>query len=182
MPDEEEWRDIPGFEGYQASTRGRLRSSRHKQFASIGWLILKPSLSPSGYLMAKLSDSNFFRFTRGVHGWVALAFHGPVPSGRQIRHLDGNKLNNSPGNLRYGTAKENAADKVIHGTQARGSAHHSGKLHESQVLAIRESLTHGATAASLAAKYGVTETAIFAIKKRKTWAWLNQSHQESVAA
>jgi hypothetical protein len=33
----------------------------------------------------------------------------------QCRHLDGNPSNNRPDNLRWGTAKENAADMIRHG-------------------------------------------------------------------
>jgi hypothetical protein len=32
----------------------------------------------------------------------------------EIRHLDGNAAHNAPCNLKYGTRKENVADKIIH--------------------------------------------------------------------
>jgi hypothetical protein len=46
-----------------------------------------------------------------------LAFEGDRPEldgTCQIRHLDGNEMNNRLSNLKYGTAKENAADRKLH--------------------------------------------------------------------
>lgn len=54
-----------------------------------------------------------------VHRWVALAFLGPHPPGQQVRHLDGDPTHNAPGNLRYGTASQNARDSVGHGTHVQ---------------------------------------------------------------
>jgi hypothetical protein len=47
---------------------------------------------------------------------VAEAFHGPRPVGLEVRHLDGDSLNNAASNLRYGTRTENLLDAVEHGT------------------------------------------------------------------
>lgn len=44
-----------------------------------------------------------------VHKLIALAFIGPRLDGLQIDHIDGNKLNNTPANLRYVTCHENIA-------------------------------------------------------------------------
>ena len=38
---------------------------------------------------------------------VALAFHGPP----EVRHLDGNRQNNKPGNLAWGSRRDNERDK-----------------------------------------------------------------------
>lgn len=54
--------------------------------------------------------------SKGAHIFVCDAFHGPKPSSKhQVRHLDGNRKNNSPENLKWGTSKENAADRTNHG-------------------------------------------------------------------
>lgn len=53
--------------------------------------------------------------------------------------------------------------------QARGERHGQAKLTEAQVRAIRASRE---TLVTLAARYGVTETAIRLVRKRLTWAWL----------
>jgi len=45
---------------------------------------------------------------------VTEAFIGPYPPGQETRHLDGDPLNNSVGNLCYGTRAENMQDRVRH--------------------------------------------------------------------
>lgn len=56
-----------------------------------------------------------------VHALVAQAFIGPRPEGLEVRHLNGDPLDNRPENLAYGTGSDNRADSIRHGThhQAR---------------------------------------------------------------
>jgi hypothetical protein len=55
-----------------------------------------------------------------VHVLVAAAFLGPCPDGQEVRHLDGDKLNNCLDNLIYGTRSENNLDTVRHGHHKKG--------------------------------------------------------------
>ena len=75
------------------------------------------SLFVSGnYLSVKLAKAGVTR-TVYVHELVLLAFVGPRPAMDErceIRHLDGDKTNNHLSNLKYGTVKENAADRKLH--------------------------------------------------------------------
>jgi DNA-binding NarL/FixJ family response regulator len=64
------------------------------------------------------------RTTRLVHVLVAKKFCGKKPSDKhQVRHLDGNRKNNIASNLAWGTAKENASDRAMHGTTSSGETH-----------------------------------------------------------
>jgi hypothetical protein len=94
----EEWKDIPGYEGfYQASTLGRIRSLR----------VLKGSPSQgTRYLAVRVGDGR--GVTSHVHALVARAFHGPRPLGLQVNHIDGDRTNNSPDNLEYLSVKGNS--------------------------------------------------------------------------
>lgn len=111
----EEWRPVPGFDGYEVSNLGRVRSWKPWRKVPAP-RILRPVVKrhKGGYAQYGLMDPNGrLRFFWG-HRLVLETFVGPRPSGLQTRHLDGDPLNNSLSNLAYGTAQENAQDKVTH--------------------------------------------------------------------
>lgn len=112
-----EWRPIPGWEGrYSVSADGRVVS-----FARRAPLMLALQTGSKGYLQVGLCAGNKC-ITRPVHSLVALAFLGPRPPDKpHIRHLDGDKVNNAVDNLAYGTASENVADCLAHGTHPSAS-------------------------------------------------------------
>jgi hypothetical protein len=101
-----------------------------------------------------------------VHRLVALAFIGPCPDGLEVAHNDGDKNNNAPSNLRYATAASNQHDQVIHGKTTQGEKSHFAKLTETKVLAIREDHRFQRI---IAMDYGVAQTLISQIKRRKVW-------------
>ena len=45
--------------------------------------------------------------TYKIHRLVCEAFHGPAPPGAEVLHCNEHALDNCPGNLRWGTHKEN---------------------------------------------------------------------------
>jgi hypothetical protein len=125
-------------------------------------LILDPRIDKDGYLRAG---------RHLVHRVICETFHGPCPFPEaEVRHLDGNKLNNSPSNLAWGTHAENEADKIQHGTSSQGETNPSAKLTEQQVREIRERhAVSGGSFAALARDYGVTGRQIGQIVRRKQW-------------
>jgi hypothetical protein len=64
-----------------------------------------------------------------VHQLVAAAFLGPRPDGLEVRHLDGDPLNNAVSNLAYGTRLENIQDKKRHGTDHNAKKTHCPQGH-----------------------------------------------------
>lgn len=115
-----EWRAIPGWEHYQASDQGEIKSlGRWRQSVRykdhmMWWKerILKPQRHKNGWLRVTLTGHKSTR----VHRLVALAFFGPAPfTGAVVRHLDDNPRNNVPDNLRWGTQKENVHDAQRNG-------------------------------------------------------------------
>lgn len=76
----------------------------------------------------------------------------------------------NPNHLRWATRKENEADKLAHGTLRRGMAINTAKLNENDVRAIRAS-ADGLTA--LSSRYGISATAVWNIRRRKSWTWLD---------
>jgi len=58
-----------------------------------------------------------------IHVLVCLAWNGPPPfEGALVLHLDDNPGNNKPANLRWGTAKENAAYRDMNSCEQRFAA------------------------------------------------------------
>ena len=112
MVSEEQWRPIPSCPGYEASTQGRLRSLTAGHGRRAGDL-LNQRMGSNGYLTFTYSVGG--KTTKTVHGAVAEAFHGPRPEGMQVRHRNGDSLDNRPANLTYGTNGDNQNDRAEHG-------------------------------------------------------------------
>lgn len=101
----EEWRPVVGFEGhYEVSSHGRVRSldrtltygrGRTRKYAG---RIMKTPQSTCGHPVVSLSKGGRC-WTAYVHRLVLDAFEGPRPPNHRIRRLDGDLLNNRPGNL-----------------------------------------------------------------------------------
>lgn len=165
------WKSIPGFEGaYEVSSEGRVRSLdrivRCKNGAAKSYkgriLLLKPNVG--GYLSLRLGRGNPVM----VHQLVAQVFIGPAPEGLQACHNSGDKNDNRKNNIRYDTPKANQADRVVHGTDRKGSQLPQAKLNEAQVAEIKSMLgliSHRA----IAAQYGVSSTAVSLISSGKNW-------------
>ena len=106
------WRDVTGFDGYQISDNGEVRSfinNRHGVGAKSR--ILKPTSNKHGYDTVCLGRGN----RKLVHRLVAEAYI-PNPDGLPlVRHLDDNPKNNNYSNLAWGTQADNMQDCVRHG-------------------------------------------------------------------
>lgn len=75
--------------------------------------MLVPTIKQGGYLAVhmRLKD-NGRPSLMSVHRLVAEAFLGPSPFPEAVvRHLDGERTNNRPQNLAWGTQRDNAADR-----------------------------------------------------------------------
>lgn len=77
-------------------------------------------------------------------------------------------MNNNASNLCYGTAKENAQDKVIHGHSARGLKNPKNKLSETQVKEI-QGLYGIASAKDVALRFALNPSTIYRIWNKKYW-------------
>lgn len=162
----------PSYEGYSASSDGRIFSHRRRKrngnkgssafFDYEHFMEIKVHIGNNGY--SKVSVTRDKKEGSGlVHRMIADAFHGPCPVGLQTRHLDGDKKNNSPYNLCYGTAKDNADDRQRHKGYNRGANHPSSKLTWAQVEKIRSLKSKGWANKRLAEKYGVTIHCIYGV-------------------
>lgn len=123
----EEWKPIPGFDGYEVSNSGTIRSYRVKGYSEKRTLIpsfIKPRISQTGYLEVDLRDNTGKKVSRKVHRLVGECFLENPSNKPQIDHIDRNSFNNDITNLRWATLSENSLNrshqrinKNIHKTQ-----------------------------------------------------------------
>lgn len=158
------WKDIPGYEGkYQASSLGRIRSL-DRQIGTPGTVgckfmkgrVLRPGPTNSGHLYVVLGHG---AAGTPVHQLIARTFIGPRPEGTEVCHNDGDPTNNRADNLRYDTRTNNILDVFKNGKHWR-------KL---SLKDVREILNEPSTVtgASLAKKYGVSQTTISRVRLRR---------------
>lgn len=112
------WKPIPGFNGYEASSLGRIKISSQRKSLKGGDVmsnerVLTPQLTYQGYLSVGIKG-----YPRFVHRLVALAFVPNPYNYPIVNHKDENKSNPLPENLEwcdtqyninYGTARERCA-------------------------------------------------------------------------
>ena len=94
----EVWKDIPGFENYQISNYGNVKSLNYGRTGKTK--LLKPTISGKGYLQVRLSKSGKPNALL-VHRLVAMAFIQNLNNRKQINHKDENKFNNNANNLEW---------------------------------------------------------------------------------
>lgn len=181
-----EYRDSTVYAGVRVGTDGSIwsrwtfgsRGGRGGRLpASLGdvWKRSKQSYEKSTGYSAVAFGGRKVR----AHVVVLSAFAGPRPEGAVCRHLDGNKQNNRPDNLAWGTPTENMHDKDHHGTHNKGDRNGRRKVTSDIVLQVRSRhaalkagrlrLPRGALTA-LCREFGLSQQAVMDIANRKTWA------------
>lgn len=119
-----EIREIPGAVGYWISADGQMFSDHGKALSGCSPALrhkMTMSQLANGYIGAKLRRNDGTKATVKVHRLVLLAWVGPPEAGQIVRHLDGNKHNNTVGNLAWGTPAENGADAIRLGEMPTGA-------------------------------------------------------------
>lgn len=168
----EEWRVVSDFPFFRVSSFGRVQTSRGRAHGKYGpwkhdmpWRDVPLQPNKRGYLF-------FWLYTKcrqrpvPVHRLVLELFVGPCPEGMETCHWDGNPANNRLENLRWGTKKDNGADRKRH-------ARHHARLTAADVLAIesllkeKESRRCRPTQAEIAKRFGVSTARIYDIGRRQ---------------
>lgn len=154
------WSPAPGAGKYLVSDSGEVVSMVKKRVRK-----LSPIMAGK-YEAVQLKHDNGRLTKRYIHRLVLEAFFGEAPAGEEARHMDGDRFNNRVENLQWGTRKENHADKIRHGTSARGERNPQAKLTRGSVERMRALYAAGGwTYKTLGAEFGVsTMTALRAVK------------------
>lgn len=107
----EEWKPIPGFDGYEASSLGRIRS--FLQAKKCG-RVLRGSRHPvTRYLGVSVRGNDGRHRKVDIHRLVAMAFLGPLAKGQVVNHVDRCRTNNAVSNLDVTTQVANIAHSQI---------------------------------------------------------------------
>lgn len=136
-PDPVEYREVPGFPGYQVGNDGTVWSCRNRWQVE-KWKQLKPGGQKSGHRHVCLRKDGVTH-VRLVHRLVLEAFVGPCPPGLEACHgPDRRPSNNNLVNLRWDTRSNNHRDRESHGNTVRGARNPRAKLKDEEILAARD--------------------------------------------
>lgn len=127
------WILIPSTKNlYEVNEYGDVRNTRN------GISIRSCISTKIGYKMVSICMGSGSKVqTRYVHDLVAEVFLGEKPPGKEVNHMDGNKINNEPSNLEYVTRSENIKHGLYNGLVLHGETRPDSKLTKEIVEEIR---------------------------------------------
>ena len=136
-----------------------------------GDILNTSATNSAGYLQVRLQQSNGDAPNFYVHRLIGLLKYGrELADGEESRHLDGDNRNNRIENIEFGTTKDNANDRILHGTSGI-------RYTEEQVRMVRafgplvgdtaKKRRHGISKAKIMKRAGVNSGAIGPIAERK---------------
>ena len=156
-------RPIPQRPDYWATSSGAILSTKKGRLRR-----LSGHIHGGGYRYVMLSFGGG-KAKQAVHRLVASAFLGLPKEGQLCRHLNGDQLDNRAENLAWGSHVDNALDRVLHGTDARGENNPAAKLNSKKVRTVRRLLSEKKSPAEIADEFGVSSSCIQGIASGRTW-------------
>lgn len=120
--------------------------------------------SPNGYGHRQIGGK-----TVSVHRLAWEEARGPIPAGMIVRHKCDIRACINAEHLELGSHLDNMRDRNERGRQARGESQGHALLTEAEVCAIRERYRSGERQTALALEYGVHQTTVSDIVRRKSW-------------
>lgn len=156
------YKTIEGFENYQVSNLGNIKSFNYGREN-----IIKTTKNKFGYLNLTLFKKGK-RYYFSVHRLVATTFIQNPENKKQVNHINGVKTDNCVENIEWNTCKENMTHAFSVGLNKgkKGFLNVNSKLNEEDVLFIRSS---DLSRKELSVIYNIDKTVICKIINRKSW-------------
>ncbi len=127
------------------------------------------SLFQTGYgKIGRGSRTDDTKRVDGAHRVSWELHRGPIPSGIQVLHRCDVRCCVNPAHLFLGTQGDNIRDMMAKRRGPTGEAHGSAKLTDAQVIEIR-ALGGTMSQRKIGERFGVTQSNISAIVRKKTW-------------
>jgi hypothetical protein len=166
------------FPGYFVTPEGKVFSVKRfgpHRFSSHqykGYAVRKLRVSVLGgkrYLAVSLvRDGKKYRIP--VHKLVAECYLPAKPSkGAVVRHLNGNSFDNSYLNLAWGSRQDDANDRILHRTTAKGVQNHFARLSEEIVREIRKRYWSGESTTRIAEQFCLSQRHVRNIAFGRCW-------------
>lgn len=105
--------------------------------------------------------------TSEKHGKNLIRILAETPPGLETRHTCGHDWCVNPSHLTPGTTKENAEDRMSHGTNAEGERNGRASISAADAAAIRAD--NRSTISALAQLYGISRRQVSRIKRGESW-------------
>lgn len=174
----EEWRAIPGYEGYyEVSNLGNVRSLDRVLVYKNGVAtrtkgrLLKQERDVDGYLRVTLSR-NYKSHRRKVHKFVALAFLGPpLNELQQINHKNSQRDDNRVDNIEWATPQQNGRHAVEIGLRSGTANPRMAKKLTADIARciVRDYVAGGGSISKISSLYNVEKTTARRIIRGKLW-------------
>jgi len=139
------WKTIPLFPNYQISNLGRVKSLWFKKEKILSVCIA------NGYKVVNLRIDKI-KFVEKISFLMLITFIGLKPKGKEVSHLNNNRLDDRLENLKWETHQENMK-RII-------------KLKEIKIIQIEKLIEKDYLLYSIANKFNVSLSTIKRIKRR----------------
>lgn len=152
-----EWREIPSLPGYFASSCGEILGMSGK--------VRSLKVCKRGYRWFGIANGKGGSSNVSVARAVCEAFHG-APIGRMdVDHINRERHDNRPANLRWVTRSENLRNRVC----AHGERHYASRLTEDLVRQIRSASHYRGFDADFARQNGIARETVRDARLGKMW-------------